>query len=116
MRHKGDQHAQPRDQSKLCSAQKAPSIDLMRSYAGTGWPLLCPDARWYRKGILSGLCPRVSGTLNLMFQVSRGLYRALAPRVEARNPQEAVARQVAVLRACEGIVTRMATDRRSISN
>lgn len=47
-----------------------------------------------------------------MYQFSRGIYRELAPLVEARNGgRYALDDQVQVLHACEAAVKRLATDR-----
>ena len=48
-----------------------------------------------------------------MYQISRSIYRRLAPLVVVdRADQTGAQRQRRVLEACEGTITRMATDRR----
>jgi hypothetical protein len=52
-----------------------------------------------------------------MYQFSRAIYRELAPYIQAAEPDGSVsARHVEVLRACEGVVKRMATDRHHFAN
>jgi hypothetical protein len=47
-----------------------------------------------------------------MYQFSRAIYRELAPEIlEPRNGAPATSNHAAVLRACEQVVTRLATDR-----
>jgi hypothetical protein len=47
-----------------------------------------------------------------MYQFSRAIYRELAPRIVAPLPGAAASsNHAAVLRACEEVITRMATDR-----
>ena len=47
-----------------------------------------------------------------MYQFSRAIYRKLAPHILAPSPGEgALSSHAAVLRACEEVVTRLATDR-----
>jgi hypothetical protein len=47
-----------------------------------------------------------------MYQFSRAIYRELAPHIIAPGPGAPAARNhAAVLRACEAVVTRLATDR-----
>jgi hypothetical protein len=47
-----------------------------------------------------------------MYQFSRAIYRELAPQIAAPLPgAPAAANHTAVLRACEEVITRMATDR-----
>ena len=47
-----------------------------------------------------------------MYQFSRAIYRELAPQIVARPPgAPAASNHAAVLRACEAVVTRLATDR-----
>ena len=47
-----------------------------------------------------------------MYQFSRAIYRELAPQILAPPPgADPTANQTAVLRACEEVVTRLATDR-----
>jgi hypothetical protein len=47
-----------------------------------------------------------------MYQFSRAIYRELAPKILAPPPGEAsAANHAAVLRACEAVITRLATDR-----
>lgn len=47
-----------------------------------------------------------------MYQFSRAIYRELAPHIVPPGPSAAAARNhAAVLRACEAVVTRLATDR-----
>ncbi|HEY1449941.1 MAG TPA: hypothetical protein VGI52_05010 [Solirubrobacteraceae bacterium] len=47
-----------------------------------------------------------------MYQFSRAIYRELAPQIVPAPPGEpAAANHAAVLRACEAVVTRLATDR-----
>jgi hypothetical protein len=47
-----------------------------------------------------------------MYQFSRAIYRELAPQIEAAPPgAPATANHTAVLRACEAVITRLATDR-----
>jgi hypothetical protein len=47
-----------------------------------------------------------------MYQFSRAIYRELAPQILAPRPGDAAAsNHTAVLRACEEVITRMATDR-----
>jgi len=46
-----------------------------------------------------------------MYQFSRAIYRELAPRMQTPMPGvSAHANQLAVLRACEAVITRLATD------
>jgi hypothetical protein len=47
-----------------------------------------------------------------MYQFSRAIYRELAPRILAPTPgSDASSNHAAVLRACEDVITRLATDR-----
>jgi len=47
-----------------------------------------------------------------MYQFSRAIYRELAPQISAPPPgADPTANQTAVLRACEEVITRLATDR-----
>ena len=47
-----------------------------------------------------------------MYQFSRAIYRELAPQIQAPPPgMPASANNAAVLRACEQVITRLATDR-----
>jgi hypothetical protein len=47
-----------------------------------------------------------------MYQFSRAIYRELAPKIVAPPPGEAsAANHAAVLRACEAVIKRLATDR-----
>ena len=47
-----------------------------------------------------------------MYQFSRAIYRELAPQIQAPPPgAPATANHTAVLRACEQVITRLATDR-----
>ena len=47
-----------------------------------------------------------------MYQFSRAIYRELAPRIQAPPPgAPAMRNHTAVLRACEEVITRLATDR-----
>ena len=47
-----------------------------------------------------------------MYQFSRAIYRELAPRIVAPPPGAgSAANHTAVLRACEAVITRLATDR-----
>jgi hypothetical protein len=47
-----------------------------------------------------------------MYQFSRAIYRELAPHILAPPPgADATSNQAAVLRACEAVIERMATDR-----
>jgi len=47
-----------------------------------------------------------------MYQFSRAIYRELAPQILAPPPgADPTANQAAVLRACENVITRLATDR-----
>jgi hypothetical protein len=47
-----------------------------------------------------------------MYQFSRAIYRELAPHIQAPPPDaRASSNHESVLRACEGVITRMATDR-----
>jgi hypothetical protein len=51
-----------------------------------------------------------------MYQFSRAIYRELAPQILAPPPgAPAASNHEAVLRACEGVVTRLATDRHSFA-
>jgi hypothetical protein len=47
-----------------------------------------------------------------MYQFSRAIYRELAPQIQAPPPSApAASNHTAVLRACEQVITRLATDR-----
>jgi hypothetical protein len=51
-----------------------------------------------------------------MYQFSRAIYRELAPRIIAPAPgAPAASNHEAVLRACEAVVTRLATDRHNFA-
>src|ERR1700740_2965048 len=51
-----------------------------------------------------------------MYQFSRAIYRELAPRILAPPPGVgSAANHTAVLRACEAVITRLATDRHSFA-